>query len=361
MLTSDPAWWAAAAAPVRRQRVRISLVDADGVDVVDLPARECQIDYRGHYSEVWAGSLTVDGDEWIPSGPEDLLDPRSGYRVRVYWSLWVPGHGWVEQTICTLLIDDPVTDRGVSVTLRDPLADAKRGGYAGQYPLVGSMTVPEALSVLMDAAAPQVRLRTQGSDVLLPVGYQLGDRQPGEDWTEIAALAGWRLVTARDGVVVAGPVVPPGTEVLDWSEGPDCPVVPDSPRRETAYSATVNRVVVRSTNPDLPAPIVAVAEDDDDSSPTWTGNFVHELRIGSDAVASQAAADAMAALQLAGLRRPTEAVSVQVPPRPDLDYLQPVVLRSRAHGVGGQWAVTGWSWNVTEGSMTMDFATRGLP
>jgi hypothetical protein len=116
---------------------------------------------------------------------------------------------------------------------------------------------------------------------------------------------------------------------------------------------------VRATNAELTDPLMGVAEDDDPSSPTFIGRFVHELRIDSDAVITQEAADNMAALHLGGNRRPTETITGSAPPRPDLDYLQPVHVASRRHGVAGVAEVVGWSWDLA-GRWNFTLAARSL-
>lgn len=352
-------WWQAAAAPHRTVRRRAALVDRDGNEVADLPINAGTIDWRGDQSEVWFGTLTVIGSEWVPQSWDDPLDPRSGLMIRIYFALLIDGT-WTEQTVCTLAIEDPdAPGATVSLRLRDPLADAKRGGYGGATPQVGGLTVPDALERLFDVAAPQARLRiTATTTAELPTGYTLGERDPGEDWAEIAALAGWRVTTARDGWIEAGPIVTPPTPALDWAEGPHCPVIELG--RKTNYSSTYNRVVVRATNSELVDPLTGIAEDTDPSSPTFIGRFVHELRIDSDAVITQDAADNMAALHLAGLRKPTETITGKVPPRPDLDYLQPVQIASRRHGAAGLAEVVGWSWDLASGDFQFTLATRTM-
>lgn len=354
----------AAAARLRRDvYCRAGLVDRDGVLVSDsAPVESGTVDFRGEQGEMWAATVHLSHPLWVPRTPDDPLHPLSGLRMRLWWGLDVDGTR-EEVVVGTLDLEDPeISDDGhlgTSLTLRDPLAQVKRGGYAGQTISVGGMTVTAALDALFEAVAPSRPRRIGDTTETLPAVYEIGARNPGEDWSDIAALAGWRVYTDRDGVIVAGPLGPSAQVVCDWQDGTDSPVV--SMVRKVTTSTIVNRVVVASTSPEVTPVIVGIAEDADEGSPTWVGRYgPYELRIESDTIASQAAADNMAATKLGQLMRPSETVEVTVPPRPDLWYRDRVLLARARVGVAGEHQLSAWSLDLAGGLMRVTMMSRSV-
>lgn len=352
---------AAAAGLCRDVHCRAGLVDRDGVLVSDsAPVESGTVDFRGEQGEMWAATIGLSHPLWVPRTPDDPLHPLSGLRIRLWWGLDVDGTR-EEVTVGTLDLEDPeVTDSGmlsISLTCRDVLAQVKRGGYAGQTIDVGGYTVTAALDALFDTVAPSRPRRIADSSLTLPAVYELGARNPGEDWSDIAALAGWRVYTDRDGVIVAGPLEPSAQVVADWQDGPDSPIV--EMVRKTTTSSIVNRVVVVSSSPEVTPVIVGIAEDDDEGSPTWVGRYgPYELRIESDAVDSQAAADTMVAAKLGQLMRPSETVEVVVPARPDLWYRDRIMLGRQRIGVAGEHQLSSWSLDLAGGLMRIVMMAR---
>lgn len=352
----------AATAYLRRDvYCRAGLVDRDGLVVSDsVPVESGTVDMRGEQGEVWAAVVNLSHPLWIPRTPDDPLHPLSGLRIRLWWGMDVDGTR-DEVTIGTLDLEDPeMTDDGMlSLTLdcRDVLAQVKRGGYAGQTISVGGLTVTAALEALFGAVAPNRPRRIAESTVTLPAVYELAARNPGEDWSEIAELAGWRVYSDRDGVIVAGPVQPSAGIVFDWQDGPDCPIVEMT--RSLATSTIVNRVVVVSTSPEVTPVITSMKEDDDEGSPTWVGRYgPYESRIESDTIATQAGADNMAVAQLGAGMRVRETVEVMIPARPDLNYRDRGLLARQRLGVAGEHQVSGWSLPLEGGLMKVTMMTR---
>lgn len=355
-----PGWATAVKAPRRQWRSRAALVTTDNVETGSVPVQDGTVRYNGESSEQWAADVTLADPLWVPRNPDDPLDPRAGYRLRIWWELLTPT-GWASVTCGTYTLHDPdISDDGrLSMALQgvDAITEAKRGGYGGQTLSVGGMTVSAALQLIFDTVYPAAPTSIPDTTVTLPTPYELGARAPFEDWTDIALLAGWTVRADRNGVITAGP--PPSDDTIraTWQEGPDNRV--SSIRREVTTSEMINRVVVVSTSPEVVPPILAVVEDDDESSPTWTGlGRIWEERIESDAVATQEAADNLARLQYGQRRLPTETVTVKVPPRPELDYRDAVVIGRRRVGATGTYQISSWTLDLSGGPMEIRTMSR---
>lgn len=356
-----PGWQTAVKAARRTVRCRAGLVTPDGTELgAPVPIVDGTIRYSGESSEQWAADVTLEDYLWVPLTPDDYLDPRAGYRLRIWWELLTPS-GWGSVTCGTFTLHDPdISDDGrLSMSLQgvDAITEAKRGGYGGQTLSVGGQTVAAALQLIFDTVYPAAPTSIPETTVTLPAPYELGARTPFEDWTEIALLAGWVVRADRDGVIVAGPPSTDPTSRATWQEGPDNRVT--TIRREVTTSEMINRVVVVSTSPEVVPPILAIVEDTDESSPTWVGKGrIWEDRIESDAVATQDAADNLARLHY-GLRRlPTETVTVRLPPRPDLDYRDVVTIGRRRVGATGSYRVSGWTLDLSGGPMELRTMAR---
>lgn len=357
------AFLAAVTARVRTVGVRAEMVDFVGTPVLDVPITGGTVDMRGEQAEQWACTVTLADPALLPQSSADMLDPRSGYRLRIWWRLWGSG-AWAELPVFTGPLEDPdIDDDGTltySLTGRDALTLARRGGYARQTIALGGLTVTAALQAIFAVVAPFSPLSIGTSTVTLPSTYEVGSRDPAEDWTEIAAMAGWVVRTDREGTIVCGPQPDPSTPSADWQEGEGCKVV--RWRRQVKTSGIQNRVVVTSTSPDVDPVIVGIAEDNDEGSSTWVGRYgPFELLIESDAIATQAAADSMAAMHLGRVLYPSESVEVEVPPRPDLEYRDVVQLARRRAGVAGEFRVSGWSLPLGgPGLMSVSMMSRSL-
>ena len=336
---------AAVEAPRRVLSSRVEMVDLSGASIMTLPVESATVDFRGEQAEQWACSLNLTDPRAVPKSFRDPLDPRSLLRARLWWRIQT-ATGWAEVPCGTYVLEDPdiTADSagvGITVTGRDPLAQARDNGYGATVLAVGGMTVPAALRKIFGLVAPQTPLQIADSTTTLPALYELAERDPAKDWTEIADMAGWVVRTDRMGTIVAGPRPEPTDVAALWNEGPDCAVV--SLRRGIASGSLPNRVVVTSTSPDVAPPIVGIAEDDDPGSPTWIGRWgPYSRNITSDVIATQAGADALARMQLGRLRAPQETVTVRVPARPDLEYRELISLGSERAGVGGTYRVSGW-------------------
>lgn len=417
------AWKAAVESPRRVTRRRAGLVTIDGVELGDtVPVASGTVRFSGESSEQWAADVTLTDPLWVPRSPDDPFDPRAWLRLRLWWDLhidkpietrgitpdldhpggWLftplsglvedlPDHphgwlmgagtsllpdpdypggwiiarpiGWASVPVGTFVLHDPdISDDGtlsMQVQGVDVIAEAKRGGYGGQTISVGGLTVSAALDVIFSQVAPRFPRTIGDTDITLPAVYELGARQPFEDWTEIAGMADWTVRADREGTIVCGPASDDATVRATWQEGPDNRM--SAIRRQITTSEMVNRVVVVSTSSEVSPPIVAIVEDDDESSPTWVGRgAIWEERVESDAVATQAAADNLARLTFGRLRLPTETVEVRVPPRPDLDYRDVVQIGRRRVGATGAYLVSSWDLDLAGGTSTVRTMARSI-
>ena len=315
---------------------------------IEMDFDQVSIEYSGELEESWKASFSTTNPDWVPTGADHPLDPRSQYAIRVYWQLTTMDGDRVELPIGTFRPDSPtVHDTGtveISWTGRDMLSVAKGAGYGGQVIDVGGWTVTKALQRLFATISPRQQLRVADTTITLPAVYSLGSKTPEEDWEDLAAMAGWVVRTDREGVIVVGPPPDPASVARSFQEGDDCPVsdlVVD-------YSSVIyNRVVVRSSSYEVDPPVWGHAEDTDPGSPTWIGTgVIRELTIDSDAVTTVEACTNMAKMHLGKYLRPTAAVSVVIPPDPTLDYRDRVVIGRAKAGVGAEYRVSNTVMNV---------------
>ena len=272
---------------------------------IELDFDAVHIEYSGELEESWKATFSTTNPDWVPTGADHPLDPRSQYAIRVYWQLTVDG---------------------------------------GQVIDVGGWTVTKALQRLFATISPRQQLRVADATITLPAVYSLGSKTPEEDWKNLAAMAGWVVRTDREGVIVVGPPPDPASVARSLQEGDDCPV---SDLVVDYSSVLYNRVVVRSSSYEVDPPVWGHAEDADHGSPTWIGTgVIRELTIDSDAVTTVGACTNMAKMHLGKYLRPTEAVSVVIPPDPTLDYRDRVIIGRAKAGVGGELRVSKWEMDV---------------
>ena len=337
-LRPAPVWADEVTAPDRIIDYRVEAVTRDGAHLGHVPISGARISYDGTQTIQWGATFAFADPDLVPYAPTAWLDGRSGVRLRVWWRLHTDG-GILERVVCTLVAEDPSgTDDGVfagTVPGVDPLAIARRGGYGSRTISVGGMTVSDALTALFDALVPDWPVSIEPSGILLPTVYDLWEREPAEDWAEIAGMAGMVVRTDRMGVItVARP--DSGIRVADWSEGPGCPVI--ETRWEQRTSTIPRRVVVVTTSPDVVPPIVGVWEHPDATSL----QIITETRVESSTVTTQEGADALARLTGERWARRQLAVTLTIPQRPDLDYRDDVILTRAQSGLHGVYDIAGW-------------------
>lgn len=303
------------------------------------PVDGVRISFDGDRGEAWDADFALSDPSTVPTTPMDILDGRSGCCLRVWWRELTDA-GWQETPVGTFVVEDPkIRDTGtlsIQVPGLDPLAVARRGGYGPTVVRVGGKTVSDALATLFAVVAPGFKTSIEPCSTILPTAYDLWDRDPATDWTEIAAVGGMVVRTDPLGVITVARPTESDTVVADWQEGPDCPV--EELAVEIRTSSIPRRVVVVSTAPDVSPPVVGTWDNPDADQQMITT----ETRIQSSTVTTKSAAEALA--KLTGMRwaRPVQTVTVRVPQRGGLRYRDLVNLARIRVGVAGSFRVAGW-------------------
>ena len=335
----SPAWVEAVTSPRRVTSSRVEAVSVSGAALGDVPVLSARVSFDGEQAEQWRASFAFTDPALVPTSPRSILDGRSGVLLRPWWRV-LTAAGWLEVPLGTFVVEDPEVEEAeglrMSVGGLDPLAVARRGGYGGAVVPVGGLTASQALRALFATVMPGWPVSIGESAVVLPASMELWARDPAEDWTEIAAMAGMVVRTDRMGVITAAVPPSPSAIAAQWVEGPGCPVVEVSSVVKT--STIPRRVVVVSTSPDVSPPVVGEWVNPDADAMT----IVTETRVESSAVTSVEGARALARLTGERWARPQQSVSALVPPRPDLGYRDLAALTRERAGVAGVFAVSGW-------------------
>lgn len=347
---------------------RVEVTDRDGNWLADITPDEVSLQCNGANSEQWSGVVSFVGPDLYPNDDTDLLSPLSGNRVRVWWRELVPAlGGWGEVLVCTLCLNDPegVAAPGVtwSMQLDDVLSEAKRGGYGGQIVDVGGYTVDAALTAQFEVVAPHIPTSFPASETVLPSVYSLGADDADTDWEKIAALDGAVVRSTREGGATAVNLTAESDIFVDWQEGDDCQV--SRLQRTVTTSKIYNAVLVKSTSAAVVPIITSIAMDDDPGSATYVGDYgpFWAPTVDSDAIATQEAADQLAASTLAANLRPTDVTTVVVPARPDLDPGKVAALGLGDLGVVGEYRIESFSFVCPKAGadpelMTVTMASR---
>lgn len=352
---SSAEWLAAVADPDRMISHRAELVDAAGVPlpvvvageaVWDLPLSGASVEFRGEQPEQYQGTLAFSAPWMIPTTSDHPLWGARNVFVRLWWRVWHAGD-WLETVLCTLAIGNTsATDGGTisgTVRARDVLS-LLRGGYGPPLNISG-LTIDDALRSIFERCAPTLPVRIAPTDVVVPAATVLGERDPLADVLELAGI-GYTDGTVRSdrrGVVECGPRPEPTAPMLDWQEGPDCPVSEMS--WEHGIEHMGNRITAVSTHADAVG-LYYTAEDDDPSSPTYVGGPMGARPLPSvdtDKATTVAALRSLALMHLGKGLHPTEDVEVTIPQRPDLRYEHPVQLARAQLGVASTYRVSSWS------------------
>lgn len=338
--TQSVEWLAAAADPNRVVSSRVEVVSFDGRALGAVACDAVTVSVDADKAEQWQASFTFTDEAIVPTSTESVLDGRSGLWLRVWWRLYTP-ECWLEVPVGTFVVEDSEwADNGTlsgTVPGLDPLAVARRGKYGASVINVGGLAVHVALQRLFDAVAPGFPVSIEESTVTLPAQFELWARDPAEDWTEIAGMAGMVVRTDRMGTITVARPAESSVTAADWQEGVACPVVELGVKNKT--STIPRRVVVVSTNPDVVPPVVGYWDNPDAD----TQMIVTETRVESSTVTTAEAATNLATLTGTRWARPQQTVEVTVPARPDLDVGALVALSRHRVGVTGLYRVGGWT------------------
>lgn len=356
-------------AEVRDISTRAAMVDIDGNEVASIPVTSGSVEFNGESSEQWTCSIVVNDPALVPTGPDSLLDPRSGLRLRIWWRILGTSGSWLEVPIGTFYLQDPkINDSAgswsMTISGRDAIFEAGRGGYGASMIVVSGMTVTQALNALFERVAPQIPRNIAESTVTLPTPFELGARDAKEDWNDLASMAGLRIRADREGTITGLKAPAPTAIKAQLVEGPDCVISQLS--REIVTSSMINRVVVRSTNTEIVPVIIGIAEDNNPGSSTWVGRFgPYETEIKSDAIATQAGADGMARATYERWRKPMESIDVVMLQRPDFDYRDNCHIVRKKSSVAGAYQVGQWKIPLVGADddpqpMTVGFMTKEI-
>ncbi len=357
-LTVSAQWLQAVAAKGRTIESRAELVDANGVPQPitvagvtswDLPLSAASVEFRGEQPEQWSASMAF-ADPWMV--PTTSAHPLWGARsmfVRLWWRVWAAGT-WLEMPVCTVAVGNTAaTDDGsISGTVRGrDVLSLLRGGYGAPLNISGA-TIDVALRAIFERCAPGLPVRIAPTSVLVPADTVLGEKDPLGDVLELAGVgySDGTVRSDREGVVECGPRPEPTAPMLDWQEGPDCPVSELS--WEHGIEHMGNIITAVSTHADAVGLYVTV-QDDDPSSPTYVNGPMGKRplpSIDTDKATTEAALRSLALMHLGKGLHPTEDVEVTVPQRPDLVYEHPVLLGRAQLGVASVYRVSSWSVNL---------------
>lgn len=354
-LVLTPQVLAAIAAPVRLLRSRAELVDqhgtpvaalVDGVPTLALPLAGATVEFRGEQPEQYSATMEWAHPWMVPTTPAHPLWGARSLFVRLWWEIYTAG-SWLGFPVCTVAIGDTsATDNGTvsgSTKGRDVLS-LLRGGYGAPLNVSGA-TIDVALRAIFERCAPTLAVRIAPTTTTVPASLVLGEQDPLSDVLELAAIGypDGTVRSDREGVVECGPRPEPTSPLLDWQEGPDCPV--SEMARVHGIEHMGNRITVSSTHADAVG-LYVVVEDDDPSSPTYVGGpwGIHPLpSIETDKAVTEAALRSLGSMHLGRGLKPTEDVDVTIPQRPDLTYRHPVKLSRALVGVAGVHEVSSWS------------------
>jgi len=332
-------WKEAVNQPVRTIRHRVELVTEDDAHVEDIAFTGGSVSVAFDAADTYELRLSVSDPDLVPVDSGDRLDSRSGYFLRVWWGLLVD-NVWVEIPLGKYTPEDPNTNEDADkittdLVGRDPLAIARHGDYGVTAIDVGGALVSTALDRLFTYVC-DAPTQIGDTTVVMPVGFEFGEQTPSDDWNETAALAGWVVVSDPDGIIVVDTV--PGADQTreELHEGVNCSVISLSVARKT--SDIRNVIYAVCTNAEIDPPVWAMAEDDDEGSPSWVGGPMgrRTKTIESDKLASTEAAQNLADSMLALTRLPTEEVSMSMRQRPDMlhgDQFNVAFSRSGAAGL----------------------------
>lgn len=339
MLRTSDAWKAAVNDPSRLIDYRVEAVDMTGAHLQDVDVKGVRVSFDGDQGEAWQAGFEIADRALVPMSPMDILDGRSGTRLRVWWRLWT-STGWEEVPVGTFIVEDPeILDGGtpsITVPGLDPLAIVRRSGYEAAIP-VGGKTVSEALTLFFEALALGYPVSIEPSTATIAAGKDLWENDdPLADARDLAALAGQDIRTDRWGVITVARTPDPATALADWQEGSTCPITSMKVRNRT--SNIPRKVVVTSTSPDVTPAVTGVWTNPDADA----RNLLRVMRIQSSTVATVEGATAMARLQGERWSRPIQMVEATLPQRGDLDYRDIVLLRRAQSGVSGPYRVAGW-------------------
>lgn len=225
---------------------------------------------------------------------------------------------------------------GITISLQgsDRSVVVQRARWESTYVIPSGTATETAIETLLSDRYPDVitNLPTMGATTPRVV-LDGTEGDPWRDAVNLARAAGWELFLDGGGTVVAATTsTPDGTPDVTYTEG-DQAVLLDLSRKVSTAASVYNGVIATAENTELPAPLRAVAWDDDPGSPTYyLGKFGKvPRRWSTPLVTSQGQLDQAAQSMLDGLLGANEDVSFRQVVNPALDANDVVeVTRTRA-------------------------------
>ena len=303
----------------------------------------------------WTGAVTVVGETLIPLRVGDLLHPLTYNRIKPWVRVRLADGTWGEIPLAPMYVDamPSLQDSGLTpdveatLSLSDAVALIKRAGWRTPKRL-GGMTCHTAVKTIINEVAPwlTVVVTNPAVSTTLPSEYDVGE--PGGDpWADVETICQAGDLVAyvdRDGVMRVE--ARPTTTAVRWAfnEGADdCLMVDVSADVDLAGIDSV--VAVQSDSEDVDPPVVGWWEDEDPTSPLYTGGG-HYLFSGirtNPAVTTQSQAASVAERIGATMRAATQTVVISAVPVPVLDPHDVVDVARERIGVGGLCEVQSWT------------------
>lgn len=355
-LDADPELWERTLAATAWPDIdgRVELIDETGALVPDQPTvLAARINMDADAGTTWTGALTVAEDS-IPLTPEHPLHPDAFTRVRCWWRVRTPdGLGEWPVGVMYVIEQPTIDDDGDQITADIPLGDAVtliRQARWDRTMSLGGVDAATAIGRIIQDRAPWCPVRVTPSGFPLPATWECGEPggDPWDDVDKIAEAATLTVYTDRFGVVVVTPHAPVDAPSVGFMEGPDCVVIDVNVSGET--SERINQVTVVSSSPDVDPPVIGVAQVTDPSHPLNVGRgYLLSERVESDAVTTQAQAQALAQKTLQDRLSRRSIVKITHRARPDLDPGGAVFVQRARAGVAGQHTVRAWSLDMGTG------------
>lgn len=245
---------------------RAEVIDRDGMFIRDVEITDGAVTIDREQPSRRRATVEVSDMSLFPRTPTAPLAKAAQNRVRVWFRVLRGPGRWGEIPLATVYPEDPSASHYATA---DPTFSLSGADAVSTIPPyldlvdVSGLRADEAIERILRTVAPWIPLALTPSPYFLPARFEAG--VPGADpWTDIEAIAraaGTEVFVDRMGVLVMRPL-PTGLDVVaDWTED----VVGGLEVEPSREYCNIVRVV--SANPEVDPQIVAIARDEDPSSP----------------------------------------------------------------------------------------------
>lgn len=312
-----------------------------------------------------------DGGDLVPGDPSDFLAPY-GNEIAVYQGLSIPSTSgpltWTDDLVPmgVFRIDHATSayaGDGVTVAINGPdrsgrVADADFEDYTQ---IAAATDVGAAIRSIVSPALPASQLYafTPVSAVIAAQTYAPGD----DRWEKASTLAGdvgCVLAFDPNGVLTLQPIIDPGSTKPVWSFADGEASVLTGVTSDLDRTQAANVIVVIAQSTGNAAALIATAEDDDPTSPTWVGGpFGRVVKtFSTSALTTQADVQAYADAQLLLYKGATQQISLTGITLPHLDALDVINVEEAQVKVSSKYVIDQLS--IPLGVGTMSITTRGV-